>query len=42
MISVWIMSSYSEIAFLWFNVIGCFITIGVGLLISMTVKKNDE
>ena len=42
MISVWIISSYSEIAFLWFNVIGCFITIGVGLIISITVKKNDE
>ena len=42
MISVWIVSSYSEIAFLWFNVIGCFITVGVGILISMTIKKNDE
>jgi len=41
MISVWIISSFSEIAFLWFNVFGCLITVGIGLFISIIVKEKN-
>ncbi len=34
MVSVWIASSYTEIAFLWFNVVGCFVTVAAGYVIS--------
>jgi SSS family transporter len=37
--SVWIASGYTNIEFLWFNVIGCLVTVGVGYLISLT-KQN--
>jgi len=33
-VSVWVASAYTDIAFLWFNVVGCTITIAAGLLIS--------
>ena len=33
-VSVWIASSYTDIAFLWFNVVGCLVTVAAGLLIS--------
>ncbi|GIU81880.1 MAG: sodium:solute symporter [Acidobacteria bacterium] len=33
--SVYIASSYSSIEFLWFNVLGCFVTVVVGYLISL-------
>lgn len=33
---------YFKIAFLWYNVIGCFVTIIAGLLISLTVPKNEK
>ena len=33
-VSVWIASSITEIAFLWFNVVGCFVTVTAGYLIS--------
>lgn len=33
---------YFKIAFLWYNVIGCLVTIIAGLLISLTVKDNDK
>ena len=33
---------YFKIAFLWYNVIGCVVTVVAGLLISLTVKKNDK
>jgi len=36
MVSVWIASSVSDIAFLWFNVVGCLVTVAVGYLISIT------
>ncbi len=39
--SVWIASIYTDIEFLWFNVIGCLVTVFVGYLISLTVPKND-
>lgn len=34
-VSVWIASSYSDIAFLWFNVVGCLVTIAAGYTISV-------
>jgi len=38
--SVWIASSYTKIEFLWFNVVGCLVTVLAGYLISLTV--TDE
>ncbi len=38
--SVWIASNYTKIEFLWFNVIGCLVTVAAGYLISLTV--TDE
>ncbi len=34
-VSVWIASSYTDIAFLWFNVVGCFVTVAAGYVISI-------
>ena len=34
-VSVWIASTYSNIAFLWFNVVGCLATVAAGYLISL-------
>lgn len=39
--SVWIASSYTNIEFLWFNVIGCLVTVIVGYLISLTVPAEQ-
>jgi Na+/proline symporter len=36
--SVWVASWYTTIEFLWFNVIGCLVTVTVGYLISLTVR----
>ncbi|HEX8456062.1 MAG TPA: sodium:solute symporter [Pyrinomonadaceae bacterium] len=36
--SVWIASRLTDIAFLWFNVIGCLVVIVVGYLLSLTVR----
>jgi SSS family transporter len=41
-ISVAIASNYTKIAFLWFNVIGCLITIIAGYLISLTVRADEK
>ncbi len=38
--SVWIASLYTQIEFLWFNVIGCLVTVLAGYLISLTVKDG--
>ncbi len=38
--SVWIASIYTSIEFLWFNVIGCVVTVIAGYLISLTVKDD--
>ncbi len=38
--SVWITSLYTNIEFLWFNVVGCVVTVVAGYLISLTV--TDE
>ncbi|MGI9261394.1 MAG: sodium:solute symporter [Woeseiaceae bacterium] len=34
-VSVWIASNFSDIAFLWFNVVGCLVTVAAGYLISL-------
>jgi Na+/proline symporter len=41
-VSVWISSRYLDIAFLWFNVIGCFATVIAGYLISLTVRGENN
>ena len=38
--SVWIASLYTTIEFLWFNVIGCLVTVFFGYVISLTVKED--
>lgn len=40
-VSVWIASWYTDIEFLWFNVIGCLVTVAAGYLISLTVSDRD-
>ncbi|HKP70656.1 MAG TPA: sodium:solute symporter [Pyrinomonadaceae bacterium] len=39
--SVWIASNYTKIEFLWFNVIGCLVTVIAGYLISLTVPSEQ-
>lgn len=39
--SVWIASWYTTIEFLWFNVIGCVVTVIAGYLISLTVREEN-
>jgi SSS family transporter len=41
-VSVWISSRYLDIAFLWFNVIGCLTTVIAGYLISLTVRGENN
>jgi SSS family transporter len=40
--SVWIASYYTDIEFLWFNVIGCLVTVLAGYLISLTVSEENN
>lgn len=40
--SVWIASNYTEIEFLWFNVVGCLATVIFGYLISLTVSDSKS
>ncbi len=40
--SVWIASFYTDIEFLWFNVIGCLVTVLAGYLISLTVSEENN
>ena len=40
--SVWIASVYTDIEFLWFNVVGCVVTVAAGYLISLTVDENSK
>ncbi len=40
--SVWIASYYTDIEFLWFNVIGCMVTVIAGYLISLTVREGSK
>lgn len=39
--SVWVASWYTDIEFLWFNVIGCLVTVFTGYLISLTVRDDN-
>ena len=39
--SVWTASFFTDIEFLWFNVIGCLVTVAAGYLISLTVRDDD-
>lgn len=41
-VSVWIASKYTNIEFLWFNVIGCLVTVLAGYLISLTVREDSK
>lgn len=41
MASVWIASTYTKIEFLWFNVVGCVVTVVAGYLISLTVQDKE-
>lgn len=40
--SVWVASHYTNIEFLWFNVIGCLVTVIVGYLISLAVGEENN
>jgi SSS family transporter len=40
-VSVWIASAYSNIAFLWFNVVGCLVTVAAGYIISLTTSEES-
>ncbi|MEM9209553.1 MAG: sodium:solute symporter, partial [Pseudomonadota bacterium] len=37
-VAVWIASAFTDVAFLWFNVVGCLVTVAAGLLISRLIK----
>ncbi len=39
--SVWSASRYTNIEFLWFNVIGCLVTVAAGYLISLTLRGEN-
>ncbi|HEX8636882.1 MAG TPA: sodium:solute symporter [Pyrinomonadaceae bacterium] len=41
-VSVWVSSRYLDIAFLWFNVVGCLATVIAGYLISLTVREDNN
>jgi solute:Na+ symporter, SSS family len=40
--SVWIASWFTNIEFLWFNVIGCVVTVTAGYLISLIVPSGNS
>ncbi len=40
--SVWIASRFTDIAFLWFNVIGCLVVVVVGYLLSLTDRSAPD
>jgi SSS family transporter len=40
--SVWVASNYTNIEFLWFNVVGCVVTVLAGYLISLTVPADRK
>ncbi len=42
MVSVWLASRYTNIEFLWFNVVGCVVTVVAGYLISLTVQDSEQ
>lgn len=40
--SVWVASNFTKIEFLWFNVVGCVVTVLAGYLISLTVREDSK
>lgn len=40
--SVWVASNFTNIEFLWFNVVGCVVTVLAGYLISLTVQEDSK
>lgn len=40
--SVWVASNFTNIEFLWFNVVGCVVTVAAGYLISLTVQEDSK
>jgi SSS family transporter len=40
--SVWVASRYTDIAFLWFNLIGCVVVVAVGYVISLTDRSEPH
>lgn len=40
--SVWVASMYTNIEFLWFNVVGCLVTVLAGYLISLTDRSTPN
>ena len=42
MVSVWIASAYTDIAFLWFNVVGCLVTVVAGYTISLAGSGRSD
>ncbi len=40
--SVWIASNFTKIEFLWFNVVGCLVTVAAGYLISLIFPTNSK
>lgn len=41
-VSVWIASTFTDIAFLWFNVVGCLVTVAAGYVISQLIPERDN
>jgi len=41
-VSVWIASAFTDIAFLWFNVVGCLVTVAAGYIISSLSTRTTE
>jgi Na+/proline symporter len=39
-VSVWIASAYTDVAFLWFNVVGCLVTVATGSIISFAFRDS--
>ena len=40
-VSVWIASAFTAIAFLWFNVVGCLVTVAAGYIISRVSERMN-
>ena len=39
-VSVWLASVFTDIAFLWFNVVGCLVTVASGVVISFIFNDS--
>lgn len=42
LLAVFLASSYSKIEFLWFNVVGCLVTVAIGYLVSIITKNSVQ